>query len=401
VAATYCEELGPDERIEFDATPNTLPVGERPQVVGAGNAVPRRLVSPLMAFGVFLALILIGVAVVFSFWRRPFYALAPGSVRDASQRITVVDVDSHVPEGEVGFVTVSLTERVSMWEYLSAQINDSVDLVHEDIINGDRTADEKREEDRRRMQDSKNDAAVVALGYLGYNVPWNGLGVEVASTTPCMPAEGLLNTGDLIVAIDGADTLLIEELIIELGDNVPGDSVTLTVDRIEDGTIEDVDLVLGSSSDECLTDDARDGAAKARIGIGLGPQLKEYELPIDVEIETDRVGGPSAGLAFALAIVDVLTPGELTGGLSVATTGTISPSGSVGRVGGVKQKTVAAREAGTDLFLVPADELEEARGFAGDMEVRGIRNLEDAMEALDSFGGNSLKIERNGELATD
>lgn len=392
-----------DKRNEFDTTPNTLPVGDRPQVVGAGRTAPRRMVSPLMAFGVFLALLLIGIAVVFSFWRRPFYALAPGSVRDASQRITVADVDSFVPEGEVGFVTVSLTERVSMWEYLSAKVDDSVDLVHEDIINGDRTADEKREEDRRRMQDSKNDAAVVALEYLGYDVPWNGLGVEVANTTPCMPAEDVLNTGDLIIGVDDVDVLLIEELIEELGDNLPGDVVKLTVDRIEDGTIEDVDLALGSSAATCLPEDIRDveDEAKARIGIGLGPQLVEYELPIDVAIETDRVGGPSAGLAFALAIVDVLTPGEITGGLSVATTGTISPSGSVGRVGGVKQKTVAAREAGTDLFLVPDDELDEALGFAGDMEVRGVKTLDDAMRALDSFGGNGLTIDRNGELATD
>jgi len=356
-----------------------------------------------MAIGVFLAVVLVGVAVVFSFWRRPYYALAPGSVRDASQRISVADVEAFVPEGEVGFVTVSLTERVSMWEYLSAKVDDSVDLVHEDIINGDRTADEKREEDRRRMQDSKNDAAVVALTYLGYDVPWNGLGVEVANTTPCMPAEGILNTGDLIVGVDGADVALIEELVEELGDNAPGDSVILTVDRIEDGTIEDVDLVLGSSAASCLPEEIRDlgDAAKARIGIGLGPQLVEYQLPVDVTIETDRVGGPSAGLAFTLAIIDVLTAGELTGGLSVATTGTISPTGTVGRVGGVKQKTVAARESGTDLFLVPADELDEALGFAGDMDVRAVATLDDAMEALDSFGGNGLKIERNGELAAD
>lgn len=392
-----------EKRIEFDATPDTLPVGGGAPVVSTGRSAPRRFVTPLMAFGVFLAIVLIGVAVVFSFWRRPFYALAPGSVRDASQRISVADVESYVPEGEVGFVTVSLTERVSMWEYLSAKVDDSVDLVHEDIINGDRTADEKREEDRRRMQDSKNDAAVVALEYLGYTVPWVGLGVEVANTTPCMPADGVLNTGDLIIGVDGTDVLLTEELIGELADNAPGDSVLLTVDRIEDGTIEDVDLELGSSAAECLPADIRDSEdeAKARIGIGLGPQLLEYELPVDVEIETDRVGGPSAGLAFTLAIIDVLTPGELTGGLSVATTGTITPTGVVGRVGGVKQKTVAARESGTDLFLVPADELDEALGFAGDMEVRAVATLDDAMAALDSFGGNGLNIERNGELATD
>jgi len=130
------------------------------------------------------------------------------------------------------------------------------------------------------------------------------------------------------------------------------------------------------------------------LGITLSPSdLVDYDLPIDVSIDSDRVGGPSAGLAFALAIVDVLTPGELTGGANVATTGTIRIDGSVGRVGGVKQKTFAALESDVELFIVPIDEEEEARSFAGDaMRVVGVETLDDAIEALSELGGNGLEV---------
>lgn len=388
-----------EDHTEFDTAPPTLPAADYTYGFGSGSQrLPKKFGSPWRWVQLAVVLTIVAVAVSFMFWRRPYYALSPGSVRDTSQRVEVSDTEVFIPDGQIGFVTVSLTERVSMWEYIGAKIDDSVDLVHEDIINGDRTADEKREEDRRRMQDSKDNAAVVALEYLGYEIPRIGLGVEVAGITECMPAVGLLNTGDLIVGLDGKDVGLREELVAGLAGAVPGQEITLDVDRIEDGSVEEIVLELGSSADPCLEERDDFENERPRIGIELGREdLVDYDLPVDVSIDTDRVGGPSAGLAFALSIIDVLTPGELTGGGEVATTGTITTGGFVGRVGGVKQKTVAARDSGVDLFLVPSDELEEALQFAGDMDVRAVDTLDDAMEALDELGGNSLEISRDGE----
>lgn len=333
------------------------------------------------------------VAVAFAFWTRPYYALSPGSVRETTGRVQVADSEVFIPDGEIGFVTITLTERVTMWEYLWAEFDDTIDLIEEERINGDGSAEEKREEDRRRMQDSKDDASVVALEYLGYEVPRVGLGVQVDSVTGCMSAEGLLIPGDLILSADGRETPVRTALTDVLATKSIDDRVELRVDRVVSGDIELIEIVLGSSQDPCIEVEI-DGPERPMLGIGLSPSdLVDYDLPVDVDIDSDRVGGPSAGLAFTLAIIDVLTPGELTGGNKIATTGTININAAVGNVGGIKQKTVAAREAGVELFLVPMDEVAEAQHFAGeDMDVVGVETLQDAMEALSAVGGNGLEV---------
>jgi len=332
----------------------------------------------------------LATAALLSFWTRPYYALAPGSVRDTASRVSVSGTPLFEPEGQIGFVTVSLTERVNTFEYIRAKLDDSIDLVHEDIINRGRTSEEKREQDRFNMAESKNVATLVALDHLGYEITTVGLGVQVVELTPCMPAEDVLEPGDVIIGFDGDAVEFPADLTTPLQEFDVGDRVEIRVTRAEDGDVETVDLDLGSSADSCLTDDVRTpkDEARAMVGIRLAPVI-DYELPIDVEIDTDRVGGPSAGLAFTLTLIDVLTEGELTGGTKVATTGTIDSDGAVGRVGGVKQKTVAARESGTDILLVPAGEGDAAAEFAGDMRIEEVANLQDALDALIKVGGNS------------
>lgn len=329
------------------------------------------------------------IASVLSFVTRPFYALAPGSVRDTASRIDVQGTDVFIPEGQIGFLTVSLRERVTLFEYFRAELDPTIDLVAEEIINGDRTSEEKRAEDRLRMQESKDVATIVALTHLGYDVETVGLGVQVVELTECMPAEDVLNPGDLIVGFEGEPVEFSRDLTEPLGELAPGDVVTLEVDRIANNELELVELELGSSADPCLAEEFRDPIDEQRAMVGIRlQQMFDYELPVDVTIDTDRVGGPSAGLAFALSVIDVLTEGELTGGADVATTGTIAIDGTVGRVGGVKQKTVAAREAGVELMLVPPGEAEEAADYAGDMRVVEVETLEDALVALGELGGN-------------
>lgn len=349
------------------------------------------------------AVVMLGVAAaaLLSLWSLPYYALAPGSVRNTATRINVSGADTHDPEGQIGFVTVSLTERVNAFEYARAKLNDTIDLVDEDLINRGQTADEKRAEDRRRMAESKDVATLVALAHLGYEITPIGLGIEVIELTPCMPAEDVLNVQDVIVGFDGEVVEFPDDLTGPLAGKVAGDVVEIEVNRVADGKIETVDLTLGSSADPCLDEEIRSSLdeERAMVGIRLAPII-DYELPIDVDIDTDRVGGPSAGLAFTLSVIDVLTEGELTGGNKVATTGTIDINGAVGRVGGVKQKTVAARESGIDVFLVPEGEAEEAERFAGDMVIEEVLTLEDALAALDRMGGNSSDIPAVPETAS-
>ena len=123
------------------------------------------------------------------------------------------------------------------------------------------------------------------------------------------------------------------------------------------------------------------------IGIFLG---QTYKFPVDVRIDTSDIGGPSAGLAMTLSVLDELTPGNLTGGKRVAVTGEIFDDGTVGEIGGVGQKAVAARHRGAQLFIVPMGEVAEARSRAGSLPVVGVKTLADALKALRAAGGAPL-----------
>jgi len=234
-----------------NTTPETLPVNGEGSPAADGisdDQVPREFGAGYMrnpwTYVIGIPVLMLSLlAVAFAFWTRPYYALSPGNVRETTSRVSVADQDVYLPEGQLGFVTVSLTERVTMWEYLWATMDDKIDLVEEERINGDGTAEEKRELDRRRMTDSKNDASVVALEYLGYEVPRVGLGVQVDGIIGCMPADGVLIPGDLILDADGTSTALRSELVDVLGTKEIGDTVELRIDRAIDGTI---DLVRGA-----------------------------------------------------------------------------------------------------------------------------------------------------------
>jgi PDZ domain-containing protein len=155
----------------------------------------------------------------------------------------------------------------------------------------------------------------------------------------------------------------------------PADTVRFTVER--DGKTRDVSVRLGE----------RDGVGY----VGIATQsFTDSSFPVDIEIDTARVSGPSAGLAFTLAIIDDMTPGELTGGARVAITGSIQPDGSVGVVGGVEQKAVTAREDGARLMLVPVGEARAARAHAGSMKVVAVRTVDDALAALEANGGDPV-----------
>jgi PDZ domain-containing protein len=125
----------------------------------------------------------------------------------------------------------------------------------------------------------------------------------------------------------------------------------------------------------------------------------KVDAPFTVDIDSEQIGGPSAGLAFTLEVLDRLTAGDLTGGHRIAATGTIELDGTVGRVGGVRQKTASVLAGGYDLFLVPKAEEQEARARAGSkLKVVGVATLDDALQALASFGGNGLAL---GTLKVD
>ena len=133
------------------------------------------------------------------------------------------------------------------------------------------------------------------------------------------------------------------------------------------------------------------------LGVNLATLHAGFDLPFKVDIESGDVGGPSAGLAFTLALLDVLTPGELTGGVPVAATGTMDSDGVVGPIGGMAQKIVTVKRAGAKVFLVPAEEYAEAKAHAGKLTIVKVHTIDDALAALSRIkGSNALALGRPG-----
>jgi PDZ domain-containing protein len=202
---------------------------------------------------------------------------------------------------------------------------------------------------------------------------------ELAETSK---AKGLLQAGDVIVAADGEPVATSTDLIALLQSRRPGDTVRLEVRRegagegapgAQGAQTLTVDVPLGESPDE---------PGRARVGIVVLTHLYEYRLPREVDLKTKDVGGPSGGLMFALGVYNAVTEADITGGQKVAGTGSITPDGKVGAVGGVRYKVRAAEKAGAVLFLVPQDNLDEARQAARTIRVVPVQTFGEALAAL-------------------
>lgn len=316
----------------------------------------------------------------------PYYAIAPGNAVPVAPLVQVVDGPTFPPEGEIFLTTVSL-RRATLLQALEGWVDPTVDVVRERVLKPPGVSpSEFRELNLRAMDTSKEQALGVAFEQLGYDAI-TGSGAQVVQVVDASPAAGALEPGDTIVAVGPEQVELHTEAVTALGDRRPGDEVSLTVED-DDGESREVTVRLAAHPDE---------EERSFLGVTLRTRDPSFDFPFDVEIASDRIGGPSAGLAFTLKVLDVLTDGELTGGRRVAATGTMELDGSVGQVGGVAQKAVAVKEAGIELFLVPAGEVEEARRHAGDgLQVEEVASLEDALRILAEFGGNGLALGRPG-----
>lgn len=335
-----------------------------------------------------VAFALLGLVIASLVVRVPYYTLSPGSIWPTEGLIEVRGTEVYEDDaGEIAFTTVSI-KRATAFEAVLGWLDPDVSVVDEDLILGGRSEEENREANEAAMLSSQETATVVALQELGYQVV-TGTGAEVVRVDPDRPAAGVFEPGDVIVAVDGRPVSLWEDVVSAVGARRPGDTVVFEVERGGRGPAEEVTVEVAAYSDE--------EPDRPIVGIVGTTRDLTIDLPFTIEIDARDVGGPSAGLAFTLAVLDVLTPGDLTGGERVATTGTIGFDGSVGPIGGIEQKTVAARRAGIDLFIVPTAELAEARRHAGSMQVVGVDDLDDALAALDEVGGNALALGRPGE----
>jgi PDZ domain-containing protein len=227
------------------------------------------------------------------------------------------------------------------------------------------------------MTDSQKIAAVVALSQLGYTVRARTGGVTVLLVTKDAPAADLLRPGDVILSVNGRKVTSVLALRTALEAKHPGTTVKLGFRRggkVREATIKTV----ADPQDE----------KRAIIGVTASDDLT-VKLPVPIKFDAGGVGGPSAGLAFALDILQELGR-NVAHGKKVAATGELALNGAVGPIGGVKQKTLGAREAGVDVFLVPAgDNAREARRYAKDLPILSVKNFQQALRALATLAPKS------------
>jgi PDZ domain-containing protein len=221
------------------------------------------------------------------------------------------------------------------------------------------------------IDESKPVAAVVGLRAAGYPVNITGQGAEVDNVIRGYPAEGVLQVNDIIVAVDGQPITTTDSLIQAITGHHVGDHVTLSVRRGDQTS--DVDLTTAAAPDD---------GTRPIIGVNISTYMYAVQMPFPVDIQSDNVGGPSAGFMFALAVLDGITDGDLTRGYFVAGTGTIAQDGTIGAVGGAAEKALAAEQAGAQIFLVPTDDAAEAHRWVHNIQIIPVATFPDAVKAL-------------------
>lgn len=301
----------------------------------------------------------------------PYFSLEPGPTRDVGPLIRVEGREDADAPGELLLTTVSLRE-LKVADALRGFVLADVDVVRRSvIIPPGRTEEEIDRFNTQQMQESQLFATVAALDLLGYQLDLSGVGVEVESILPDVPAGARLRPGDLIVGTGDEPLCGGRELVERVGRRMVGEAIDLRV--LRDG--EPVDLSVETVPDPEDED-------RPIIGIEISPAEGEVRFPVEVDIVSEGIGGPSAGLLFAVGIYEELHDGDLIGDRTVAGTGTISCDGEVGAVGGLRQKLAAAAREDADVFLVPEDELEVACREGRAFRVIGVADLADAVAAL-------------------
>lgn len=336
-----------------------------------------------------------------------YYSLTPGDAQAVGPLVKVPPGKGHPVHGSI-LLTDVLVTRLTVLGYLSALVDPNAEIVSAaDLLGPNTPPDQLVTQGYLEMAQSQSAAKVAALSRLGYQVPEHDAGALVFGVQPRSPAASSLKLGQIIEAVDSVPTPDSCSLIGALAAYRPGQQVRLAIEQsrvtpnavIVPGRVIERTVRLASappgtprrSSAGCPGAPASRGGY---LGVVVETQ-QDFTYPFPISIDTREIGGPSAGLAMTLAVVDELSGGRLTGGRTVAATGTISPDGSVGPVGGVAQKTVAVERAGATVFFVPSnpEQVAAARSKATKrLRVFPVDSLDQAVAELERLGGQGPPI---------
>jgi PDZ domain-containing protein len=327
----------------------------------------RRLFSPTRL--VILGLLLLAVALALFIAPSNDYIFLPDQAHPVAPLVTVQG--AHVPKnaGEIFFVDV-IVRKATLLERLFGGLHKGAQLYPASAVDPPGVNQAGREQiDVEDMQLSQQIAAAVALKALGRKVVMRPIGARVDQLELGTPADGKLHPDDVIVDIDGTRVTTLAAVRNAIGKHKAGQVVRFTVIRATKTLVIPIRTIPDPTTKRQI------------VGIVIEPAV-DIHLPIKVSIDAGNVGGPSAGLAFALEVMEQLGR-DVVHGHKVAATGELEPDGTVEPIGGIKQKTIGVREAGADVFLVPAgDNAAEARKEAGGLRIIPVESFQQALHAL-------------------
>ena len=331
----------------------------------------RRFLTPGKLLVAFLVLVAVGIGLLFVIPDKGSYIFLPDQPHPVEPLISVQSGKPGDGSGGIYFVDVFVRKPSIAESLFPGLLHDGASLVPAKAVNPTGLSEQQRRSSSLQMMARSQDvAAAVALRQAGYKIQTSQTGALVTDVLPGTPAAAVLRPSDVIAEIDGTRVTTLASLRSVLARKHPGDRVTIVVRRA--GKRLRLQLRLAPDPND---------AQRALIGV-LVEQAASIKLPLRVSIDTGNVGGPSAGLALALGVLEELGR-DVDHGRRVAATGEIALDGTVGPVGGIKQKVVGARQGGIQLFLVPAgDNAKEARRYAEGMRVVAVQSFQQALRAL-------------------
>lgn len=324
----------------------------------------RYVIASVVLIGLVLAAFLLPLSM--------YYVYLPGPAKDVVSLVKVNGAKTYSSEGSLFLTTVTVDTEVTFFDLVQAGLDSQKAVVDASSLTQGGSLKDLEKQQEQEMSESKLHAEEVALGALGLGEP-TGDGARIEGTLPNAPADGVLQPGDRIVELNGVPVRTTCDVARVMNSVEAGDTVSVTV--IRDGTRKTFPSLE-------TTSDPQDGSAL--IGISMTDVNLEFDPEVDVKFQTGGIGGPSAGLMFALGLYDRLTPEDLTGGKQIAGTGTIQCDGSVGPIGGIEEKIAGAERAGAELFLAPEADATAAEKVAEDLTVVSVGTFEDAVDYLES-----------------
>jgi PDZ domain-containing protein len=317
--------------------------------------------------------VLTGLAVGSFYIPVPFlYGYFPGPVRDVGKLVNVTaKAPTYPSDGRFYLTTVNVDVDMTLAEFVGTIVDPNATVVLESQVTGGASLEELEQIQEQEMDVSKQHAREVALGAVDLGRA-HGDGARVVRVDPDAPADGVLESGDVIVAVNGTEVETTCDVGAVVDDLRIGQQTRVVVER--DGRRATLTLRTAESPAD---------PTSPYVGVFMEDINYRFDSEVDVDFKTGRIAGPSAGLMFSLALYDRLTAEDLTDGRGVAGTGTIDCDGGVGAIGGIEQKVAAAEGEGAEVFLAPAANAEAARSAAHDIDVVAVSDFDDAVEYLE------------------